>query len=273
MNEQSGNEQSGFQVQGTAAENYERFVGVFMTPWAERLVEVAELAAGDTVLDLACGTGFVARAAADVVGPGGRVVGVDVNPLMLDVARRVGGFDVIEAPADNTGLEQASVDVVLCQQGLQYFPDPGAALAEVARCLEPRGRAHFAVWAPLADNPLIAGQIDALAPHLDPEAVEAFRKTNIDSLGGADGVEKLLTGAGLAEVSVNVHRLEVTLPPMAEYFPNLISATPWAPIFADLAPTERSAVIERMESAVTVQHDPPATLTRMTAVIATGMAK
>lgn len=264
---------SGYQVSGNAAENYERFVGVFMTPWAERLVATAALHSGERVLDLACGTGFVARTASAVVGEHGHVVGVDLNPQMLDVARTIGGFDVIDASADSTGLDTGSFDAVLCQQGLQYFPDPSAAIAESARCLRPGGRALFSVWAPFTENPLIANQADALEPYLDPDAIAAFRGTNVDSLAGPDGVADLLTSAGFSDVEIRTEQLTIELPAMATYFPDLISATPWAPTFAELSTDQRQTVIEHMERAATPLHDGPGCSTQMTAVIASGVTQ
>ena len=118
------------QVTGNAAENYEQIANLTMLPWAENLVASANLTAGERVLDLACGTGVVGRAAKPIVGAEGAVVGVDLNPMMVAVARSSTGLDVREASADATGLDSGSFDVVLCQQGLQYFPDPVSALRE-----------------------------------------------------------------------------------------------------------------------------------------------
>ena len=98
--------------------------------WRKRAVRRLGLASGSVILDLACGTGFVAQLAATRVGPGGRVVGVDVNPLMAAEARRVTGLQIIESSAEATGLPTGSFDPVLCQQGLQYVPDPAAVVAE-----------------------------------------------------------------------------------------------------------------------------------------------
>ena len=82
---------SGFQVSGNAPEQYERFNAVLMVPFVEAVIERAQVQPGASVLDLACGTGFVARRLAEVVGPSGRVTGLDLNPGMVAVARRVGG--------------------------------------------------------------------------------------------------------------------------------------------------------------------------------------
>ena len=263
--------ESGYQVSGNAAENYERVASAFMMPWAQHLVEQGRLTGGERVLDVACGTGFVARVAADIVGTD-RVVGVDVNPMMLAVAETATGIEVRERPAEDTGLDDGSVDVVLCQQGLQYFPSPAAAVGEVRRCLRVHGRALFSVWAPFAENPFIAGQIDALEEHLSPDAVAGFRSTNIDALGGEAGVASLLHDAGLVDVELTKHRLDVDLPPMEEFFPELISATPWASTFAELSDSERRAVISRMDDSVIQRTDGNSTTATMIAIVAEGTA-
>ena len=225
------------------------------------------------MLDLACGTGFVARTASALVGTRGHVVGVDLNPMMLDVARTIGGFQVVDASADSTGLDADSIDVVLCQQGLQYLPDASAAIAESVRCLRSGGRALFSVWAPFSENPFIANQADALEPYLDPDAIAAFRGTNVDSLGGPDGMADLLKSGGFTDVQIRTEQLTIKLPPMATYFPDLISATPWAPTFAELTTDQHQTVIEHMERAATPLHEPPGCTTQMTAVIASGVAQ
>ena len=81
-------EQSGFQVSGGAAERYERYaVQYFIGPWAPGLVASAALGRAERVLDLACGTGVMARIAASKVGEAGHVTGLDINAGMLAVAR------------------------------------------------------------------------------------------------------------------------------------------------------------------------------------------
>jgi 2-polyprenyl-3-methyl-5-hydroxy-6-metoxy-1,4-benzoquinol methylase len=84
-------QQEPWQVAGNAAETYEgELVPAIFAPWAPIVVELAHAKEGDRVLDVACGTGIVARTVASTVGPGGAVAGVDLNPGMLKVARRVG---------------------------------------------------------------------------------------------------------------------------------------------------------------------------------------
>ena len=205
-----------------------------MLEWAEHLVDVAGVQDGERVLDLGCGTGFVARRAALRAGGNGLVEGVDVNPMMLAEARRATGLVIHDAAAESTGLRDGSFDVVLCQQGLQYFPDPRGTLAETRRILASGGRTAFSVWAGLDDNPFIAAQIGALESHLEPEVVASFRATNVGVLGGPDGMAALFDSAGFASIQVEKHELDIDLPPMDTYFPALIAATPWAGVYASL---------------------------------------
>ena len=107
---------------GSAAENYERyFVPAIGAPLAADLIETAALQPGERVLDVACGTGIVARLAAASLGESGRLAGTDVNPDMLEVARAVADglpIDWYEADAESLAQPEASFDVVLCQMSV-----------------------------------------------------------------------------------------------------------------------------------------------------------
>src|SRR4029450_2324224 len=153
----STNEQ--FQLSGEAAEHYQRCGAQYILgPCAPSLVNAARLSAGERVLDGACGPGVRTRIAADPVGPAGRLVGVDLNPGMLAVARSLpapngAAIEWLERSALDLGLEDASFDVVLCQQGLQFFPDKALALREMRRVLDRGGRLALSVWALIIKPP------------------------------------------------------------------------------------------------------------------------
>jgi len=137
-------------------EMYERWlVAPLFQPWAEIVLDRARLRPGDRVLDVACGTGIVARAAANRLSGTGHVVGVDVSAAMLAVARRVEpGIDWREGDASALPLADAErFDAVVCQQGLQFFPDKPAAAREMRRALGLGGRLVVAVWKSLAETP------------------------------------------------------------------------------------------------------------------------
>jgi len=126
-----------FQLSDEAAERYERCPARYILgPWAPLLVNAARPTAGERVLDVACGTGVVARIAAERVGPSGRVIGVDLNPGMIRVARSLPApigapIEWLERSALDLRLEDASFDVVLCQQGLQFFPDKALGVVAI----------------------------------------------------------------------------------------------------------------------------------------------
>ena len=133
-------EASGYQITSDAARAREQYsVRYFMAPWAPVLVAAAALQPGERVLDLACGSGLIARIAAPQLGPEGRITGLDINASMLEVARSLpppAGAPIawVQASADATGLPDAAFDVVLCQQGFQFFPDKPAARAKCIAC-------------------------------------------------------------------------------------------------------------------------------------------
>jgi ubiquinone/menaquinone biosynthesis C-methylase UbiE len=241
-----------------------------MLRWSEDLVDLAAVRLGERAVDLACGTGFVARIAATRVGKLGRVIGVDINPSMVAVARRVTGLEIIEASAESTGLADADCDIVFCQQGLQYVPDPANALGEARRLLRPGGRIAISVWSEFGGNPFRVGQLAAMGPHLDPSAVEAFQRTSIASLGGLDGLAAHLRRAGFADVAVEERTRDVRLPPMRTYFPQLVTATPWKDIFERLTETQRDAVLDRLDTFVDHPADGNGSSVRMTVAVATG---
>jgi len=147
------NAQNQWQLSGNAAERYERvLVPAIFAPWAADLVALAKLRPGERVLDLACGTGVVARLAAERVGPEGDITGLDLNESMLEVARSqpipAGAAAVawVQSSALAMRVPDSSFDVVLCQQGIQFFPDRPQALREMIRVLVPGGRMFASVW-------------------------------------------------------------------------------------------------------------------------------
>ena len=136
------------QVSRAAAEHYERhFVPALFAQWPPRLTEAAGIRPGDRVLDVACGTGVLARHLAERVGPTGSVVGLDLNEGMLAVAtRQAPGVEWRQGRAEQLPFEDASFDAVVSQFGLMFFEDRPRALREMRRVLRPGGRLAVAVW-------------------------------------------------------------------------------------------------------------------------------
>lgn len=145
-------EQEAWQVSDDAAVVYEqKFVPALFGQWGPAVADAAAISDGDRVLDVACGTGVLAREAAARVGVGGRVTGLDLNDDMLAVARRIRPeIDWRQGDATALPFETGSFDAVACQFALMYLPDRLAALREMWRVLAPGGRLAVAVWASCA---------------------------------------------------------------------------------------------------------------------------
>jgi SAM-dependent methyltransferase len=208
-----------------AAENYQKyFVPVIGGPFARDLVNEAALHPGDRVLDVACGTGSIARLAAERVGPGGSVSAIDVNAAMLGVARSLPSAIPIkwyETAAESVPLPDQSFDVVFCGLGLQFFADKPAALREMHRVLKTGGRVYISTPVPNAFFDVLDR---AIARHVNEEA-SAFVHA-VFALNQGPEIEGLLTSAGFAGATARAHPITVDLPPARESMWQYISCTP-----------------------------------------------
>lgn len=230
---------------GTAAELYQSFfVPAIATPVSGKLLATAELAPGERVVDLACGTGIVTRAAAERVGPTGTVTGVDLAADMLAVAQATPAtgapIEWHEADAAALPLPDASYDVAFCQMGLMFMADRAAALAELHRVLAPGGRAVLNT--PGRVQPLFEVMEQAIVDHVDPE-LGAF-VTAVFSLHDPDALAGLLRDGGFAAVSCEEYTATFDLPGPTEFLWNYINLTPMGPLVAG-APDEAKAAMER----------------------------
>ena len=156
-----------FQLSAEAAERYEaQFVPAIFAEWAPRLVDMAGIEAGHRVLDVACGTGIVARTAADRLAGSGEVVGLDLNPGMLAVARRVRpGLEWRQGDAADLPFPDRSFDRVLCQMALMFFPDRVQTLAEMARVTRSGGAVAVCVPAALDEQPAYGRFVQVAVEH------------------------------------------------------------------------------------------------------------
>jgi ubiquinone/menaquinone biosynthesis C-methylase UbiE len=229
-----------FQLSGEAAERYERCgARYFLRPCAPSLVNAARLSAGERVLDVACGTGVVTRIAAERVGSAGRVVGVDLNPGMLAVARSLPApIEWLERSALDLGLEDASFDAVLCQQGLQFFPDKALALREMRRVLDRGGRLALSVWKGIGAYHQAVG--DALARFISTEAGARFCASR--QVPTKEDLQRLATEAGFADVEVRIDRIDIRLPPIDEFTLQHLAGSPVAQTMA-AAPSDARAKV------------------------------
>ena len=157
---------------------------------------------GERVLDIACGTGIVARKVAPRVGSQGIVIGLDVNPDMISMARAAAERErlAIEwhaGPAEQLPFPDENFDLVLCQFGLMFFTDRHEALKEMHRVLKTGGRVVVSVWQGLDRHPFYQTLHDVSKQHLGKSSVQA-----VFSLGDSDELRKLLTDSGFQHVEI-----------------------------------------------------------------------
>lgn len=173
-------------------------------PQSAPLLEPAELAPGQTVIDYGCGPGGLAVELARRVAPNGRVHGVDLNALFLERARERAKRDGVEAlielhrtDGDRIPLDSRIADRLVCKNVMEYVPDVAATLAEFRRVLAPGGLAHVidSDWGLLAVEPIGAERIAELF-----EAAKPAYKTPLigRKLWGA------MRGAGFSDVKVKI---------------------------------------------------------------------
>jgi ubiquinone/menaquinone biosynthesis C-methylase UbiE len=156
----------------------EYFVPRLFEPWAELLLNEVQLRPGERVLDVATGPGTVARLAAQRVGSGGRISAADIAEPMLDIARskprpsNAAPIEYLLSPAAPLAAQGGTYDAVLCQQGLQFFPDRVAALCEMRRVLKSSGRIAVAVWTEIERNEIFAAYHAALRATTTPQLAD-----------------------------------------------------------------------------------------------------
>jgi ubiquinone/menaquinone biosynthesis C-methylase UbiE len=244
-------ERSGWQLAGASvAEANERYLmSTFGYAWTQALVQLAAPQEGDRLLDVACGTGPVARQAAPFVGPTGRVVGLDLNTGMLEIARSMPMPESISLEwqqGDATALpfQNASFDVVCCSQGLQFFPDRATALGEMFRVLAPVGRLALAVWRGIEHQPFYSALAEALERYVNHNVAESLRAAF--TLAHADELRALIGEAGFRDIHIRIRSRLTRYPSLPEYVLGYLSGTPMAGAVAALDEASRAAMVEQV---------------------------
>lgn len=237
---------------GTGPELYERYlVPAIFGPWAGELVEFAFPQPGERILDVACGTGIIARLASRRVRPSGRVVGLDLNPAMLAVARSMSSetnIDWREGDATAMALPDAAFDLVLCQQGLQFFPDRLRATREMHRVLVPGGRVVLSTWAELDESPGFAKLAEALKHHIGPEAGAVMKLPF--SLSKREELQSVVSEAGFRRVKIQDATRKLNFPSSDEFVRRYVSASPLASLVGRAETRAKEALLEEMNEAL-----------------------
>lgn len=250
-------QQGQWQVAGGAPEVYEReLVPAVFGVWAPILVELAPPQPSECVLDVACGTGVVARIAATRVGPSGTVVGIDLNSGMLSVARSMaspdpqsgGQLQWQEASADKLPFPDGSFNVVYCQLGLQFFADRPAALREMRRVLGTEGRLALMVWCGIHESPGFAVLADALQRHVGQAAAAIMRAPF--GLSNADELEALHRAAGFQAVAIQQRSGTVRFPSVERFVLSYVGGSPLAGPVSQVDDAARAALITDVRNAL-----------------------
>jgi ubiquinone/menaquinone biosynthesis C-methylase UbiE len=230
---------------GNSAENYQRdFLPAIAIPVSDELLRTADLRPGERVLDVGCGTGLVARRAAEPVGDGGSVAGIDISPEMIAVARSVpvaGGAPIEWHQGDATALPfpDGSFDVVLCQMTLMFIEDRLAAMREMHRVLASGGR--VLITTPGAIQPPLELMEQALVEHISPDLAGFVRM--VFSMHDPEVHRTLLGDAGFEAVESRSYTAALDLPAPAEFLWQYINLTPMGPFVAN-APEEAKDAME-----------------------------
>jgi ubiquinone/menaquinone biosynthesis C-methylase UbiE len=188
--------------------------------FAERALDALAVVRGARVLDVACGTGIVARLAAHVVGPAGRVAGVDPSPAVVEAARRIDVTSIAEWhdwDSERLPFPDASFDVVACQHALHRFTDPVRVLTDMRRVLAPGGRVGLTTWGPIEENPVFAAQLDATVKSGLGESGVVEAMLDAFSLHRADDLRAMVHRAGFRDVSYRTVRMLVALPRVSQW--------------------------------------------------------
>ena len=214
-----------FQITIEAAEAYEAaFVPAFFAQWAPILCDAAGLTSGQRILDVACGTGIVARTAADRVGAA-NVTGVDLNEAMLSVAGRVGpNLEWRQGDAGALPFDDDSFDSVLCQMALMFFPDRGRALQEMARVTAPGGTVAVLVPSSLDAQPAYGPFVDMAAQYAG-SAARSLLSTYF-ACGDLDELTERFEKAGLPEPTTGTHLGTARFPSVDALVTTEVDSTP-----------------------------------------------
>lgn len=246
--------QSGWQLCEDGPEAYEKYiVPAFSGVWAQDIVNRAALRKGDRILDVGCGTGIVARYAYKSLGDSVQITGVDVNEIVLDKAREI--CTPIAAPiewkqADAAALPFSSgkFDVVLCQQGLQYFPDRSRALSEMNRVLANEGRVVFSIWRSLEYSPFYLTLHEILGKYVNTEAASILASAY--TLHDSEKLRRLFEFAGFKNIQIRFVIMQMRYSPFEEFLIGGIAASPFAHDILTLEETRREKMFKAIRKSI-----------------------
>jgi len=237
----------------------EVLVPVLFEPWATRLVENGVTWKGRHILDLATGTGVVAQLLAQRVGSKGRVIATDINSEMLSLARKrcsrvAPAVEFLQSPAHPLDLPDVAIDVVVCQQGFQFFPDRRAATKEVWRVLREGGEVITSTWCPVADCEFFGAICTALNALNEPEIADMMRLP-FDFMSGSE-LTSHFESVGFIEVEIERQEQALIFGGGVKQAVEAVFSTPIAPKLRALPEPKQDAFRNAMsELLLELSHD------------------
>lgn len=212
-----------------AGHGYEKlFVPALFAPWTGHLIRAARIRHGEHVLDVACGTGVLARHILLQVGATGKVTGVDPAPGMIGVASELEpGVDWILGKAEALEFEDETFDCLVSQFGMMFFEDCEAAVREMFRVLKPGGRLAIAVWNSIEENPAYREVVSILDKQVGEAAADAVRLPY--TMGNFSGITAILTETGFHGIAVKTEQETASFPGARQMVEADIRG--WLPLF------------------------------------------
>lgn len=240
-----------FQLQGSAAQVYEeQKVPAMFAPLARATLDAFSISPEDVVLDLACGTGILARTIRERAGPSVRICGADLNEGMIETARRI--TKELDPPIQwevtdvaSTPFADGEFTVVMCQQGIQYFPDDQAAVGEMRRVLRKNGRLAITVWAGV--SPFFRALANAIERHVDSDTAKL--SLSPFSYDGANRLPGLLSKASFDDVKARTITVDRIIGEPAAGIPKEIMSNPVGPAVVVKGDKVMNSIVEDVESA------------------------
>lgn len=236
---------SGWQLSGSGPDAYEKYiVPAYTRTWAKEMVKRACLRRDEKLLDVACGTGLVARTAAAEHSTN-LISGVDVNDVMIKKAQEIEAAiawhhsDVTQMPfGDN------SFDVILCQQGLQYFPDPVLALKEMKRVLVENGRIILSVWCPIEYSPFYDSLCRVLEKYVGVKSASMLSAAY--NLGDYVKLKTLFKNAGIGRININIVVKQMRCSSFDEFVIGGVMATPFFKDIQEMPESKQKAFLSEL---------------------------
>lgn len=235
----------------TNADRFDASLAGYLTP----MLEAADLAPGERVLDIGCGNGVTTIEAARRTSPG-RAMGLDLSAAMLDVARRrafdqqVANIEFVQGDAQIYHFEPAAFDIAISRFGVMFFSDAAAAFANIARAMRPGGRVLFAVWQALSANTWMQVITSSLAAGGPPPAPPPDAPGPL-SMAHPDRVRSLLEGAGFTQVELVPFARPMWFGADVESTYDFAASQPCVRfLLKDLDPEARTAGLARLRSAL-----------------------